>query len=97
MRIINLDYLFESLKRHPSARQQLEAWYDRLRNEDWDTPATLKKLHGRASIVGKNRAVFRIKGNRYRVVVEIDYNRKLVDIRFIGSHSDYDRIDVQEV
>ena len=97
MRVINPERLIESLKRHSDAKQQLEAWYDRVRNEDWGTPAKLKKLHGRASIVGKNRAVFRIKGNRYRLVVEIDYNRKLVDIRFIGSHSDYDRIDVQEV
>ena len=97
MRIINPERLIESLKRHSDAKQQLESWYDRVSEEDWDTPAKLKEFHGRASIVGKSRAVFRVKGNSYRVVVEINYKRRLVDIRFIGTHAEYDRIDVKEI
>ena len=98
VRIINPEYSLKSLDRHSNAKQQLEAWYDRVRKEEWDSPANLKKLHGRASIVGKSRAVFRVKGNSYRVVVEVNYKRKIVDIRFIGTHTEYDRIkDVREV
>ena len=97
MRVVNPDQLVKFCERDSNARQQLEAWYDRVCEEDWETPARLKELHGRASIVGKSRAVFRVKGNRYRVVVEINYKRRIVDIRFIGTHADYDRIDVREV
>ena len=97
MRVVNPDQLVKFCERDSNARQQLEAWYDRVCEEDWETPAKLKELHGRASIVGKSRAVFRVKGNSYRVVVEINYKRRIVDIRFIGTHADYDRIDVREV
>ena len=97
VRIINAAYILKFLDRHSSAKQQLQAWYDRVRKEEWDSPAKLKEFHGRASIVGKSRVVFRVKGNSYRVVVDVNYKRKLVDIRFIGTHAQYDRIDVQEV
>ena len=97
MRVVNPDQLVKFCERDSNARQQLEAWYDRVCEEDWETPARLKELHGRASIVGKSRAVFRVKGNSYRVVVEINYKRRIVDIRFIGTHADYDRIDIREV
>ncbi len=98
MHIVNPDRLIRFWERHSDAKQQLEAWYDRVCEEDWDTPAKLKELHGRASIVGKRRAVFRVKGNSYRVVVEVNYKRRIVDIRFIGTHAQYDRIkDIREV
>lgn len=97
MRIINPERLLEFMERHANARQQLEAWYDRVRKEDWGTPAGLTELHGRASIVGKSRAVFRVKGNSFRLVVEVNYQRKVVDIRFIGTHSEYNRIDAEEI
>ena len=97
MRVVNPDQLVKFCEGDSNARQQLEAWYDRVCEEDWETPAKLKELHGRASTVGKSRAVFRVKGNSYRVVVEINYKRRIVDIRFIDTHADYDRIDVREV
>ena len=97
MRIIAKSTLRRFWERHPDAKPSLEAWYERVRRDDWDTPARLREQYPRASTVGSKRAVFRLKGNDYRLVVEIDYRRRTVYIRFIGTHAEYDRIDVQEV
>jgi len=68
-----------------------------VEHEDWDTPAKLKLRYPGASIVGDNRVVLNIKGNAYRLVVKINYPYRVVYIRFVGTHADYDRINVEEV
>ena len=65
--------------------------------EDWDSPAKVKAKYRSASIVGGNRVVFNIKGNDYRLVVKINYPYRVVYIRFVGTHAEYDDIDVEEV
>jgi len=75
----------------------LLAWYREVEKEDWDTPTKLKDRYPSSSIVGRDRAVFHIKGNSYRLVVRINYPKRLVYIRFVGTHSEYDRIDAEEV
>lgn len=50
-----------------------------------------------ASIVGADRAVFRIKGNRYRLLVRINYQKRIVYVRLVGTHAEYDRVNVEEV
>ncbi len=97
MRIISKSTLRRYWERHPDAKPSLESWYERVRRDDWDTPARVREQYPRASTVGGKRAVFRLKGNDYRLVVEIDYRRGIVYIRFIGTHAEYDSIDVQEV
>lgn len=97
MRIIAKRTLRKFWERHPDAKQSLESWYERARKDDWDTPAKIGEQYPKTSIVGNNRAVFRIRGNTYRLVVEINYERGMVFIRFIGTHAEYDRIDVREV
>ncbi len=64
---------------------------------NWSTPQELKQHFGRASICGNNRVVFDIGGNKYRLVVEIQYLAKIVWIKFIGTHKQYDEIDVESV
>ncbi len=96
MRITNPDRLYRFLKRHTNAKQQLEFWYDRVCSEDWETPERVTQLHP-ARIIPPNRVVFNVKGNSYRLVAVINYKRRLVDIRFIGTHAEYDRIDVKEI
>ena len=61
------------------------------------TPAKLKAKYGNASILGNNRVVFNIKGNDYRLVVKINYSYRVVYIRFVGTHADYDKINAEEV
>lgn len=95
MRIIAKRTLQEFWERHPDAEQPLLAWYREVEKEDWDTPATVKAKYGSASIVGSTRVVFNIKGNHYRLVVMINYPARIVFVRFVGAHAEYDAIDVE--
>ena len=97
MRILSRKTLREFWEAHPDAKEPLEVWYHRTKTEDWSTPANVQDLWPRSSIVGPNRVVFRIKGNNYRMVVEVNYQGAIVFIRFIGTHAQYDRINVEEV
>lgn len=97
MRIIAKKALREFWLRHPNAEEPLLAWYREVEQEDWDTPAKVKAKYRSASIVGGNRVVFNIKGNDYRLVVRINCTYRVVYIRFVGTHAEYDRIDVEEV
>ncbi|MGH9431231.1 MAG: type II toxin-antitoxin system HigB family toxin [Terriglobia bacterium] len=75
----------------------LNAWFHEARQAEWKTPADVKKYYGNASIVGADRVVFNIKGNDYRLVTAIDYRRGVVFIKWLGSHKEYDKIDVRTV
>ena len=97
MRIIAKRTLREFWEGHPDAEEPLLAWYREVEQADWDTPAKVKEKYRNASIVGNNRVVFNIKGNDYRLVVRINYPYRVVYIRFVGTHAEYDRIDVEEV
>lgn len=82
---------------HPDAEEALLAWYREVEREDWDGPVKVKAKYGNASIVGGNRVVFNIKGNDYRLVVKINYPYRVVYVRFVGTHAEYDAISVEEV
>jgi len=95
MRIIARSSLREFWLLHPDAAEPLLAWYREVEKEDWDTPAKVKARYRTASIVGGNRVVFNIKGHKYRLVVKINY--RVVYIRFVGTHTGYDKISAEEV
>ena len=97
MRIFTYKRLREFWERHPDAKQPLVAWYRDAENGDWETPAAVKSRYPSASIVGDSRVVFNIKGNDYRLVVGINYPYRTVYIRFLGTHAEYDRVNVEEV
>ena len=100
MRVIALSTLkafVESDASYADARQPIMAWYRQVRNADWATPADLKREIGAASILKDGRAVFNIAGNKYRIVVWINYPYRVVYVRFIGTHRQYDKIDAQTV
>ena len=97
MRIIAKRTLREFWERHRDAEEPLLAWYREVEHEDWDTPAKVKEKYRSASIVANNRVVFNIKGNSYRLVVKSQLRGSIVFIRFVGTHAEYDRIDVEEV
>ena len=97
MRILTERTLREFWQRHPDAEQPLRDWLRRVAAADWDTPAKIRDRYRSVSIIPGNRVVFNIKGNAYRLVVRIDYINRMVFIRFIGTHAEYDRIDVAEV
>lgn len=97
MRIIARRTLREFGEDAPAAKPALDAWYHEARKADWKTPNDIKARYRQASIVGNNRVVFNIAGNKYRLVVRIDYSASIIFIRFIGTHADYDKIDVEEI
>ena len=75
----------------------LDAWFDEVRKAHWTSTADVKRLYRTASIVSAERIVFNIKGNDYRLVVAVDFEKGIVWIKWIGTHKSYDRIDVTEV
>ncbi len=100
MRIIALSTLkafWESNPKYNDAKDQTLAWYRIALQADWDNPAQVKAEFRSASILKDGRAVFNIAGNKYRLVVWINYAYRIIYIRFIGTHAQYDRIDVQTI
>jgi len=97
VRIIARRTLREFWERHPNAEQPLKAWYAEARRAVWARPQQIKDRYRRASFVGNNRVVFNIGGNEYRLVVHVNYPYAIVYIRFVGTHAEYDKIDVETV
>ncbi|WP_191559087.1 MULTISPECIES: type II toxin-antitoxin system HigB family toxin [Brevundimonas] len=83
--------------RHPSAKGPLTSWYDHAKAADWRSPQDVRNDFRSADFVSDNRVVFDIGGNKYRVVVRISYTFKQVLVKFVGTHAEYDRIDVETV
>lgn len=82
---------------HEDAEVPLREWFTEVRKASWKTPNEMKRIFGSASIIANNRVVFNIKGNEYRLVVAMDYKRQISNIRFIGTHKQYDRIKAEEI
>ena len=97
MRIISRRALRDFWESHADAQQALQAWYADVKHATWKTPAEIKREYRSASFLGNNRVVFNIKGNKYRVIVAVQYRVQLVYIRFVGTHAEYDQIDATTV
>jgi len=79
------------------AEQALRAWYAEAKRADWRTPSEVKAAYGNASLLPGNRVVFNIRGNKYRLVVAVRYEFRLMYVRFIGTHAEYDSVDAETV
>jgi len=100
MRIIALSTLKEFWEQSSSYDDVVHpalAWYRFAVKADWAAPADVKRAFGNASILRDGRVVFNIAGNKYRLVVWINYAYRVVYIRFIGTHQQYDLIDMQTI
>ncbi len=95
MRIVSKRTLREFWEQslYSNAQGQLEAWHEEVLKADWATPQELKAQFGNASILQDSRVVFNIKGNDYRLIVKINYDYRMVYVRFVGTHEMYDEID----
>lgn len=80
-----------------AAKQAILAWYQHALKADWASPAQVKADFRNASILRDGRVVFNIAGNHYRLVVWINYAYRVVYIRFVGTHAEYDKIDAQTI
>jgi len=84
-------------KDQPAVKAGLDAWFDEARRAAWKSMADVKRRYATASVVTAERIVFNIKGNDYRLVTAVDFEKGIVWIKWIGTHRDYDKIDVTEV
>lgn len=97
MRVISRKALREFWEKHPDAETPLRAWFKEAHEAHWGTPSDIKARYAMASFLAKDRVVFNIKGNAYRLVVAIRYELGIVYIRFVGTHAAYDTIDATRV
>ena len=100
MRVIALSTLKAFWETNPDCvevKDPVLAWYRHTLNADWASPVDVKSDFGNASILRDGRVVFNIAGNKYRLVVWINYSYRVVYIRFLGTHAQYDRIDAQTI
>ena len=97
MRVISRRPLKELAKRFRDAREELDAWFQEAESADWENPAQVKEKYGNASNLKGSRVVFNVCGNKYRLVVKINYSYAVVYVRFAGTHREYDRVNAEEI
>ena len=103
MRIIarsTLTRFIDELRGHKDQRavkSALDSWFQEVRKAAWKNSSEVKASYAHASIVGADRVVFNLKGNSYRMVAAVDYRRGIVFIKWLGTHREYDAIDVRTV
>lgn len=83
-------------KNQAALKAALDAWFNEVKAR-WSSAADIKRSYATASIIAADRVVFNVKGNDYRLVVAVDFEKSIVWIKWIGTHRDYDKIDVREV
>jgi len=99
MRIVKEKTLTEycRLSKYKKAAESLKAFIYEVRYSDWENAKELKSKYGNASIISSKRVVFNIKGNDYRLIVDVEYKLSIVFIVWFGTHTEYDKIDAKTV
>jgi mRNA interferase HigB len=97
VRVIAKKTVKEFWRKHKDSKQQLKSWFDETIKADWRNSNDIKREYASASFLNENRVVFNIKGNTYRLIVKINYKYRMVWIRFIGTHAEYDKINAETI
>ncbi|MDP9230852.1 MAG: type II toxin-antitoxin system HigB family toxin [Bacteroidota bacterium] len=97
MRVISVKTIKLYAKKKKEAEQALFAWYEEVCKAGWRNHNELKEQIRNASVTGDKRVVFNIHGNKYRLIVDIEYRLQIIFIVWIGTHNEYDKIDVKTV
>jgi mRNA interferase HigB len=92
-----LRLFWERDRRLSDARRALQDWHAQVQHADWASPSDVKRSYGDASILKGSRVVFNICGNKYRLIVKINYPYRVVYVRFVGTHAEYDAVDAENV
>lgn len=95
--IITRKTLLDYCRKYPAAATALQEWYHELVNADFKNFNELKKVYGNASLVADDRVVFNIMGNKYRSVVRMVFDFKAIQVKWFGTHAEYDKIDVKKI
>ncbi len=86
--------LHEFCELHGDAKNAIGVWGSAVTYANWENPNEVRLAYRTASFIGNGVVVFDIKGNTYRLVARIEYRKKIVKVLFVGSHSEYDKVDV---
>lgn len=97
MRVIAKRTLRAFWIKHKDSEQRLKAWYKEAEEAQWKRVKDIRREYPSASFLPDSRVVFNIKGNHYRLVVRINYDYGVIWIRFIGTHSEYDKINATKI
>ena len=97
MHVISRKTLSDYWQKVPESELSLRAWFSEAQKAQWTSPADIKEKYRSASFLKGNRVVFNICGNKHRLIVRIHYESKTVFVRFVGTHSEYDKINAEEV
>lgn len=97
MRVIAVKTLKQFWEKVPDTKQSLLPWYEEAETAFWNNPNELKTQYINASVISDKRVVFNIHGNKYRLIVDIEYRLKIVFIVWLGTHKQYDKIDAKKI
>jgi mRNA interferase HigB len=97
MRIISKRTLVDFWENHAASQKPLDEWFKFVRHADWENSQDIKNDFANASFLGDNRVVFNIGGNKFRLIVWVNYAAHAVYIKFIGTHAEYDKIDAENI
>jgi mRNA interferase HigB len=97
MRVIAVKTLRQCWEQEPDAEQALKAWFAEATAAAWKTPNELKAQYVNAAILNGKRVIFNIHGNKYRLIVDIEFRLGIVFIVWVGTHAAYDRIDANRI
>ncbi len=97
MRIITRKTIVNFYKKHVSSKASLEAWFSEVSEQEWNMPSDVIRQYSTADVITGKRFVFNIKGNNFRLIVDIEFKLKIVFVVWIGTHAQYDKIKAAEV
>ncbi|MDF1883094.1 type II toxin-antitoxin system HigB family toxin [Sulfurimonas sp. SAG-AH-194-C21] len=88
---------FYEQSKYSDSKSALESWHKEVLKLVWNNPNEIKEMYRSASIIGDSKVVFNIAGNKYRLIVTVNYYAKIVFIKFIGTHKQYDKLNIEEL
>ncbi len=97
MRIIAIKTIRDFWEENKISEQPLKSWIQEAQNSKWSNSAELKEQYRNASVLGSKRVVFNIKGNDYRLIVDIEYRLQIIFVVWLGTHEQYDKINAKKV